>query len=148
MLTDYHLSDGDTGTQVIAALRDMTGSGLKAILTTGDTLSAEKDLPQDFELRVASKPIHADDLLLLVRALLARGLPAEALSMRVIDTVARPPFGLPLKRATGRRSISVRGASRRRSKEMWSEGVQHRATTDPKTTDSYNSLENVCSFLK
>ena len=38
---------------------------------TGDTSSAMKELPRDPHLRVASKPIKADELLTLLRALLA-----------------------------------------------------------------------------
>jgi len=38
---------------------------------TGDTSSAMKEVPRDPRLRVASKPIDADELLALLRALLA-----------------------------------------------------------------------------
>ncbi|MGO9594443.1 MAG: PAS domain S-box protein [Steroidobacteraceae bacterium] len=71
LVSDYHLSKGETGTQVIAALREALGISLKAVLTTGDTSSAIKELPRDPYLRVASKPIEADELLTLLRALLA-----------------------------------------------------------------------------
>ena len=71
LVSDYHLSEGETGTQVIAALREALGISLKAVLTTGDTSSAIKELPRDPYLRVASKPIEADELLTLLRALLA-----------------------------------------------------------------------------
>jgi two-component system, sensor histidine kinase len=47
------------------------GSLLKAVLMTGDTSSAIKDLPRDPYLRLASKPVQADELLTLLRALLA-----------------------------------------------------------------------------
>ena len=39
----------------------------KAVLVTGDTSSAVKDLPSDPYLRVASNPIKADALLTLLR---------------------------------------------------------------------------------
>ena len=40
------------------------------VLVTGDTSSAIKKLPQDELLRVASKPVDADELLTLIRELL------------------------------------------------------------------------------
>ncbi len=71
LITDYHLNDGETGMQVIAALRDILGLSLRAVLTTGDTTSAIKQLPRDPYLRITSKPINAEKLLTLLRALLA-----------------------------------------------------------------------------
>ena len=71
LISDYHLSDGETGIQVIAALREALGIPLKAVLMTGDTSSAIKELPRDPLLRVASKPIAAEEMLTLLRALLA-----------------------------------------------------------------------------
>jgi CheY-like chemotaxis protein len=71
LVTDYHLSDGELGTQVIAALRESLALPLKAVLMTGDTSTAVAELPRDPYLRVASKPIDADELLALLRALLA-----------------------------------------------------------------------------
>jgi CheY-like chemotaxis protein len=71
LITDYHLSGGETGTQVIATLREILGNSLKAVLVTGDTSSAIKQLPRDPCLRITSKPIQADELLSLLRALLA-----------------------------------------------------------------------------
>jgi PAS domain S-box-containing protein len=71
LVTDYHLSDGELGTQVIAALRESLARPLKAVLMTGDTSTAVADLPRDPYLRVASKPVDAEELLTLLRALLA-----------------------------------------------------------------------------
>jgi two-component system, sensor histidine kinase len=71
LVTDYHLSNGETGTQVISALRDQLGQQLKAVLITGDTSAAMKELAQDDKLRLARKPIHADELLTLLKSLLA-----------------------------------------------------------------------------
>lgn len=71
LVSDYHLSDGETGTQVIAALREELGRSLPSILTTGDTSSAIKHLPRDPHLRITSKPIQAEELLALLRELLA-----------------------------------------------------------------------------
>jgi two-component system, sensor histidine kinase len=70
LVTDYHLGNGETGTQVIAALRDALGVPIKAVLITGDTSTAVRELPLDTRLRMASKPIKAEELLTLLRALL------------------------------------------------------------------------------
>ena len=71
LVTDYHLSNEETGTQVIAALREALGKHLKAVLITGDTSSAVKELERDERLRLARKPIHAEELLTLLKSLLA-----------------------------------------------------------------------------
>ncbi|MGD0492819.1 MAG: ATP-binding protein [Steroidobacteraceae bacterium] len=71
LISDYHLNDGETGIQVIAKLREILGASMKAVLTTGDTSSVIKQLPSDPFLRMISKPIKANELLALLRALLA-----------------------------------------------------------------------------
>ena len=70
LISDYHLADGETGTQVISAARRACGAGLKAILMTGDTSSAVSELPRDPALRLASKPVETEELLGLIRTLL------------------------------------------------------------------------------
>jgi len=72
LVTDYHLSnsDGTTGIQLIDALRETVHGALPAVLMTGDTSSAIKTLPQDPDLRIASKPVNADELLSLLGTLL------------------------------------------------------------------------------
>jgi len=71
LLTDFHLANGETGTAVISALRESLGTHLKAVLITGDTSTAMRELPRDPLMRIASKPVKADELLTLMRALLA-----------------------------------------------------------------------------
>jgi len=71
LLTDYHLGDGETGIQAIAAVREAVGRPLKAVLITGDTSSVMQTLSPDPLLRIASKPINAEELLDLLRMLLA-----------------------------------------------------------------------------
>jgi PAS domain S-box-containing protein len=71
LVTDYHLSNGETGRQVIASLRDVLGTSLGAVLITGDTSSAVKDLQHDERLRLARKPINAEELLAILKSLLA-----------------------------------------------------------------------------
>lgn len=71
LVTDYHLGGGETGTQVITALREALRVTVKAVLMTGDTSSAIRDLTLDTRVRIASKPIKAEELLNLLRSLLA-----------------------------------------------------------------------------
>jgi PAS domain S-box-containing protein len=68
LITDYHLEGGETGIQVIEALRARFGP-LRAVLMTGDTSTEIRDLPRDPSLRVASKPLKADEILTLLREL-------------------------------------------------------------------------------
>jgi two-component system, sensor histidine kinase len=70
LVTDYHLGEGKTGVEVIAAVRDTLKAQVKSVLITGDTSSAIRDLPGDPDFRVASKPIKAEELLRLLRELL------------------------------------------------------------------------------
>jgi len=71
ILTDYHLGSGETGTHVITALRDIIGKPVCAILMTGDTSSAMRELAMGNGVKVASKPIKAEELLTVLRELLA-----------------------------------------------------------------------------
>ncbi len=70
LVTDYHLQGGETGLQVIAALRGRLGRPVKSVLITGDTSSAVAKLAADPDLRTASKPLKAEELLGLLRGLL------------------------------------------------------------------------------
>jgi PAS domain S-box-containing protein len=71
IVTDFHLEGGRTGTQVISAARSTFGDSLKAILVTGDTSSAVREMQGDANLRITSKPINSDELLALMKSLLA-----------------------------------------------------------------------------
>ena len=71
LVTDYHLDEGHTGLEVIAALREELGVDLGAILVTGDTSSAVRELHRDARLRLASKPIDSEELLGVMADLLA-----------------------------------------------------------------------------
>ena len=73
LVTDYHLGEGENGTEVICALREILGPALKAVLMTGDTSPAIKELPRDAHLRLASKPVKAEELLGLLSELRAGG---------------------------------------------------------------------------
>jgi PAS domain S-box-containing protein len=71
VITDYHLDAGHTGTEVISAARRALGDSLRAILVTGDTSSAVREIASNANIRITSKPINARELLELVRELLA-----------------------------------------------------------------------------
>jgi signal transduction histidine kinase/CheY-like chemotaxis protein len=70
LVSDYHLKEDQTGLDVITAVREVLARNLPAILVTGDTSSAIRKLPRDSSLRLASKPIDADELLTLIHELL------------------------------------------------------------------------------
>jgi CheY-like chemotaxis protein/anti-sigma regulatory factor (Ser/Thr protein kinase) len=70
LVTDYHLAAGETGLQVVEALRERFGARLPAVMITGDTSSAIRDLGGDHRLRMASKPIDPDKLLRIMGELL------------------------------------------------------------------------------
>ena len=70
LMTDYHLANGELGTEVIAALRGRLQTGLKTILLTGDTSAVVKEMRADPKLRILSKPVDAEELLRLLEALL------------------------------------------------------------------------------
>lgn len=71
LVTDYHLGNGQTGTEVISTVRDVLGHELGTVLITGDTSSAIKELRHEGRVRMTSKPINADELIGLLRGLIA-----------------------------------------------------------------------------
>ena len=73
LITDYHLGEGELGTQVIAAVRESADADVKAVLVTGDTSALIKAMSGDPHLRIASKPINAEELLSILASLLATG---------------------------------------------------------------------------
>lgn len=68
LITDYHLSGGETGTQAIAALRALRGPQLQAVLVTGDP-GAAGGLERDTRVRLLGKPIQAEQLIGVLQAL-------------------------------------------------------------------------------
>jgi len=71
VIADYHLHKGETGIEAIAAARDTAGEHLGAILVSGDTSSTLRDVKSTDRLRIASKPIQADQLLSIIGELLS-----------------------------------------------------------------------------
>jgi len=66
LISDFHLGASETGLQAIAAARAARGPTLRAVLVTGDTSSAVRELASDTHTRIASKPINADEFLALL----------------------------------------------------------------------------------
>jgi two-component system, sensor histidine kinase len=77
IIADYHLQGGETGIDVIAAARAIAGESLGAVLVSGDTSSTLRDVKAGDRLRIASKPIQADELLAIVAELLSSMHPAN-----------------------------------------------------------------------
>jgi len=71
MITDYHLGEGELGTDVIAAVRGKLHCEVKAVLVTGDTSTVVKHMAHDPRLRILSKPIDAEQLLMVLKELLS-----------------------------------------------------------------------------
>jgi CheY-like chemotaxis protein len=71
LLTDYHLANGETGVEVISALRNILGPGVKAVLMSGDAAHVLREMAGDPCVRIAGKPINAAELLQVMRLLLA-----------------------------------------------------------------------------
>lgn len=71
LVTDYHLSNGETGVQVIASLRQLFERPLPAVLMSGDASAVVSSLPPDPLTRVAGKPVDSAQFLILLQELLA-----------------------------------------------------------------------------
>jgi PAS domain S-box-containing protein len=70
LVSDYHLKEDQTGLNVISGVREQLARNIPAILVTGDTSSAMRKLSGDRQLRLASKPVDAEELLTLMDELL------------------------------------------------------------------------------
>jgi PAS domain S-box-containing protein len=70
VIADYHLQKGETGLDVIESIRQLAGESIAAVLVSGDTSSKLRGLKSKGPVRVASKPIRADELLRLIASLL------------------------------------------------------------------------------
>ena len=66
-MSDYHLRGGETGTGVVAAVRDKLGWIVPAIFVTGDTARSAITNARVEKAMLLNKPVRADDLLDAVR---------------------------------------------------------------------------------
>ena len=71
VVTDFHLEGDRTGSEVISAVRSRFGESIKAIIVSGDTSTAIREMKVDSKTRITSKPINSDELLGLMKSLLA-----------------------------------------------------------------------------
>ena len=72
LITDYHLSNKETGKQVIAAVREVRGPAFKAMVITGDTYAAVHAFDGDACLCWLRKPIEPRQLVTVLESFLAR----------------------------------------------------------------------------
>lgn len=71
VVTDFHLEGERTGSEVISAARARFGESIKAVIVSGDTSTAVREMKVDAKTRITSKPINSEELLGLMRSLLA-----------------------------------------------------------------------------
>jgi len=63
LITDFHLGNGELGTEVIRSIRSVLGRDVKAFLLTGDTSSRVQIIARENGACLMSKPINADEFL-------------------------------------------------------------------------------------
>jgi PAS domain S-box-containing protein len=87
IVSDFHLRGGETGAQVVAAVRLYVGKAVPVIFITGDTSRSTLASLGLENSQMLNKPVRADDLLDAVRARIASG--AGERSQRA-DAIASP----------------------------------------------------------
>ena len=66
LITDYHLRSGETGLDIIDAVRQRVRNDLPVVLVSGDT--SDRIVVSDLELTTfLKKPVDVDELLLAIR---------------------------------------------------------------------------------
>src|SRR5215510_6447839 len=63
LITDFHLSNGELGTEAIQSIRSVLGRDVKAFLLTGDTSSRLQTIARENDACLMSKPVNADEFL-------------------------------------------------------------------------------------
>jgi len=66
VISDYHLSNDENGVAAIAAVRAICGSGLRAILMSGDTGLLLTDAERGSNTSISEKPTRVDAFLALL----------------------------------------------------------------------------------
>jgi CheY-like chemotaxis protein len=61
LITDFHLANGELGTEVIQSIRSVLGRDVKTFLLTGDTSSRVQTIARENDACLMSKPINADE---------------------------------------------------------------------------------------
>jgi PAS domain S-box-containing protein len=63
LITDFHLANGELGTEVIRSIRSVLGRDVQAFLLTGDTSTRVQTIARENDAILISKPINADEFL-------------------------------------------------------------------------------------
>jgi CheY-like chemotaxis protein len=63
LITDFHLGNGEFGTEVIRSIRSVLGRDVKSFLLTGDTSGRVQIIARENDARLISKPVNADEFL-------------------------------------------------------------------------------------
>jgi DNA-binding NtrC family response regulator len=71
IVTDYHLTEGDTGIELVEEIRRVTGQDIPAILVTGDTSSLITKVSELGNCQTLCKPVDVDKLIQLTHTVLA-----------------------------------------------------------------------------
>ena len=71
IISDFHLLEGESGTDAIAAVRNIRAN-LGAVLLSGDMPGALAAATKGVEISVASKPVNPEKLLALIARLMGR----------------------------------------------------------------------------
>lgn len=78
LISDYHLLDGSTGVDAVAAIRDHYGKTIPAFVVSGDTSKVVKDARLIENCTLMSKPVDTNRLLSAARAATKTGrVPAD-----------------------------------------------------------------------
>ncbi len=73
IISDYHLGGGQTGLDAINRLRSRAGRTLPALLLSGDTSTATRELAQIQACRILNKPVNINELNDAISSLLTQG---------------------------------------------------------------------------
>jgi len=77
LITDFHLGNGELGTEVIRSIRSVLGRDVQAFLLTGDTSTRVQIIARENDAFLMSKPINADEFLGLLAATRESGPPFD-----------------------------------------------------------------------
>jgi len=80
LITDFHLDNGELGTEVIRSIRSVLGRDVQAFLLTGDTSTRVQIIARENDAFLMSKPINADEFLGLLAATRESGPPFDQAS--------------------------------------------------------------------
>jgi CheY-like chemotaxis protein len=73
IISDYHLLENSNGVEAVAAIRSDSNACIPAFILTGDTSKIVQEAEELENCLVMSKPVSADNLLLLANAAITAG---------------------------------------------------------------------------